>query len=199
MTVPAPLRTEPAGPEHLDGLNALFAAAGSHCHCRFWHFAGTNNDWLDRCYNQTDVNRSEFEDALRSDGDEARGVVALDEHGTLIGWLKVAPATVMKKAYDRRFYRNLPCFSGDRTGIFLIGCALVHPAHRHRGVATALVAGAVRIAPQWGARALEAFPRRPNAPVSDDELWTGPMGVYEKNGFIEVHTFEPYPVLRREL
>jgi hypothetical protein len=66
-------------------------------------------------------------------------------------------------------------------------------------VATALVAGAVRIAPSWGARALEALPRRPREPVSDEELWTGPMGAYAANGFVEVHAFEPYPVLRRDL
>jgi hypothetical protein len=66
-------------------------------------------------------------------------------------------------------------------------------------VATALVAGAVRLAPSFGARALEAFPRRPREPVSDEELWTGPLGAYVQNGFVEVHAFEPYPVLRREL
>lgn len=193
------LRVEAATPAHFEGLAALFEAAGSPCFCRFWHFAGDNNAWLDRCYNAVGENRAEFESALRAGSDEARGIVASDEHGAIVGWLKVAPVAVMKKAYARRLYRNLPCFEGDRTGVFTIGCAMVHPAHRHRGVATALVAGAVRIAPSWGARALEAFPRRPKEPVSDDELWTGPMGVYEKNGFVEVHTFEPYPVLRREL
>ena len=178
---------------------ALFDAAGSHCFCRFWHFAGDNNAWLDRCYNATGENRAEFEAALAAGIDEARGVVAFDDADGLVGWLKVAPAGGMKKLYDRKLYRNLPCFAGDRSGVFVVGCALVHPAHRHRGVATALVAGAVRIAPIWGARALEAFPRRPKEPVSDDELWTGPMGAYENNGFVEVNDFEPYPVLRRAL
>jgi len=116
--------------------------------------------------------------------------VAVEGEG-VIGWLKVAPAGVMKKAYDRRLYRGLPCFAGNREGVFLVGCALVHPAHRHRGVATALVAGAVRIAPAWGARALEALPRRPREPVSDEELWTGPMGAYLANGFVEVSAFDP--------
>lgn len=197
------LRVEAAGPEHEAGLIALFDAAGSPCFCRFWHFEGTNNAWLERCATTGD-NRLELADGLRTGSDEARGVVAMAIAGaaanpTLIGWLKVAPVTVMKKLYDRRLYRNLPCFEGDRSGVFAVGCALVHPAHRHRGVATALVAGAVRIAPSWGARALEAFPRRPKEPVSDDELWTGPMGAYEQNGFIEVNAFEPYPVLRRQL
>jgi GNAT superfamily N-acetyltransferase len=116
-----------------------------------------------------------------------------------IGWLKVAPAGVMKKAYDRRLYRGLPCFAGDRAGVFLVGCALVHPAHRRQGVATALVAGAVELAPGWGATALEALPRRPREAVSDEELWTGPIEAFAANGFVEVNAFEPYPVLRRDV
>jgi GNAT superfamily N-acetyltransferase len=200
---PVAVAVEAAGPGHAAALGALFTAAGSPCFCRFWHFSGDNNAWLDRCYNQPGVNRAELEAALAAGSDEARGVVALgagdDEAREVVGWLKVAPAAVMTKAYSRRLYRKLPCFEGDRAGVFLVGCALVHPAHRHRGVATALVAGAVRLAPAWGARALEALPRRPKEPVSDDEMWTGPMGVYERNGFVEVYAFEPYPVLRREL
>jgi GNAT superfamily N-acetyltransferase len=118
---------------------------------------------------------------------------------TLVGWMKAAPARVMAKLYDQRLYRRLPCFEGDREGVFTIGCALVHPEHRRRGVARALVAGAVRLAPAWGARALEAFPRRPREHVSDEELWTGPMGAFSANGFVVVNDFEPYPVLRRVL
>jgi len=196
------LRVEVAGPAHEAGLAALFEAAASPCHCRFWHFNGSSNAWLERCATAPEQNRAEFTSALREGSDEARGVVALGPEGgdgATWGWLKVAPAEGMKKLYDRRLYRGLPCFEGDREGVMVIGCALVHPAHRHAGVATALVAGAVRLALTWGARALEAFPRRPKEPVSDEELWTGPMGAYARSGFVEVSDFEPYPVLRRVL
>jgi GNAT superfamily N-acetyltransferase len=189
-----------AGPEHADGLAALFHAAGSPCFCRFWHFTGTNNDWLDRCANAPGDNERELREALASGLAEAQGVVAVESRaGAVVGWMKVAPAPAMKKAYDRRLYKSLPCFEGDRAGVFAIGCFLVHPDHRKRALSTALVRGAVEIAPTWGARALEAFPRRPREPVREDELWTGPMGAFEKNGFVEVHAFEPYPVLRRML
>lgn len=188
-----------AGPEHADGLAALFDAAGSPCFCRFWHFAGTNNEWLDRCYNQTGENERQLREALAARSEEARGVVALTPHGQLVGWLKVAPVAVMKKAYDRRLYKGLPCFDGDRGGVYTLGCFLVHPDHRKRHVTDALVRGAIDLAPAWGARALEAFPRRPKEPVGDDELWTGPMSTFARAGFEEVHAFEPYPVLRRTL
>ncbi|WP_437948862.1 GNAT family N-acetyltransferase [Sorangium sp. So ce296] len=189
-----------AGPEHLAGLEALFEAAGTPCYCRYYHFEGTNNEWLARCSDGQGENRREFAAALAARSDEARGVVALAQGAAdVVGWLKVAPAAAVAKAYERRLYRGLPCFAGDRAGVFLIGCAVVHPRHRRRGVATALVAGAVELAPAWGARALEALPRRPREPVSDEELWTGPVSAFTRNGFVEVHTFEPYPVLRRTL
>ncbi|WP_434048681.1 MULTISPECIES: GNAT family N-acetyltransferase [Sorangium] len=189
-----------AGPEHLAGLEALFEAAGTPCYCRYYHFGGTNNEWLARCSDGQGENRREFAEALAAGSDEARGLVALaPDAAHVVGWLKVAPAAAVTKAYERRLYKGLPCFAGDRAGVFLIGCAVVHPAHRRRGVATALVAGAVELAPAWGARALEALPRRPREPVSDEELWTGPASAFTKNGFVEVHAFEPYPVLRRAL
>jgi GNAT superfamily N-acetyltransferase len=202
----APLEvvTVAAGPPHEEGLIALFGASSSPCYCRFWHFEATNNAWLERCAVAPEENRAELVSALREGSVEARGVVALAGGGSgeateVVGWLKVAPVEAMRKVYERRLYKNLPCFAGDRAGVFVIGCALVHPAYRRRGVGYALVEGAVRIAPSWGARALEAFPRRPKEAVSDEELWTGPVSVFTRSGFVEVNAFEPYPVLRREL
>src|SRR5262245_59914569 len=90
----------PAGPGHFPGLAALFEAAGSPCYCRFWHFQDTNNAWLDRCANAPGDNRAELEAAIAGGSDEARGVVAI-AGDRVVGWLKVAPAAIMAKAYDR--------------------------------------------------------------------------------------------------
>jgi GNAT superfamily N-acetyltransferase len=188
----------PAAPEHEAGLIALFRATGSPCFCRFWHFDDTNNAWLARCADAPEQNRDELVASLRAGRDDARGVVALEDD-EIVGWTKVAPATSVPKLYARKLYKSLPCFEGDRSGVYVVGCLLVHPRFRHHGVATALVEGAVRAATAWGARALEAFPRRPKEPVADEELWTGPMSAFTANGFTTVSDFEPYPVLRRAL
>jgi len=188
-----------AGLEHRAGLEALFDAAGSPCHCRYWHFQGDKNAWLDRCYVNVGDNRRQLAEALATRSDEARGLVALRADGALVGWLKAAPAAVMGKVYGQRLYRGLPCFQGDRSGVFTIGCVLVRPDARHLGLARALVAAVVRHAPAWGARSLEAFPRRPREAVSDEELWTGPVNAFVAAGFVEVNDFAPYPVLRKQL
>lgn len=203
MSATITLRTEAAGPAHAEGLVALFEAAGSPCYCRFWHFTGTNNAWLERTALAAHESRAELMEALAQGSDEARGIAAIAtidaEPPRVVGWLKVAPAASVTKAYDRRLYRKLPCFEGDRSGVYLIGCALVHPDHRRQGVAAALVGSAVHLATLWGASALEALPRRSKEPMSDEELWTGPMGAFTKHGFEVVNEFEPYPVLRRTL
>src|SRR5262249_27183292 len=105
--VPTMIDVEEARAEHAARLAAPFGAAASPGSCRFWHFSGTNNAWLLRCATEPNENRAELVAALEAGSDEARGVVALA--GTsVVGWLKVAPARAMKKAYDRRLYRGLP-------------------------------------------------------------------------------------------
>ncbi len=195
-----PFEAIAAAPEHARGLVSLFEAAASPCFCRYWHFAGDNNAWLERTACAPDDNRAELEGALAAGTDEARGVVAIaHETGQIVGWLKLAPASAMSKLYARRLYRGLPCFEGDRAGVLTVGCALVHPEWRRRGVAGALVGGAVRVAKGLGARAIEAFPRVPREPVADEELFTGPASAFADHGFVVANAFEPYPVLRLEL
>jgi GNAT superfamily N-acetyltransferase len=193
-------------PTHADaaGLVALFDACGCPCFCRFWHFEGDKNEWLARCYVEVGSNRRELEVELERTSPAAHGLVALATPPAggaphVVGWLKVAPAAAVEKAYQQRLYKGLPCFDGDRSGVFLLGCSLVHPDHRRRGVLRALVRAAVALAPTWGATALEALPRRAREPVSPEELWVGPAQLFLDEGFVEVHPFEPYPVVRRDV
>jgi GNAT superfamily N-acetyltransferase len=191
------LEVRAAEPCHAAGLAALFASNGFGCFCRYWHFEGTSRDWLARCAQRPEENRDEMLAALSAGSPEMRGMVAL-RGGELVGWLKLAPAAAVSKLYEQRLYKGLPCFGGDRSGVFCVGCLLVREDQRHRGVAHALLAGALTQAAAWGASAIEAFPRS-DPGVADVSLMLGPTQLFLDAGFELVHDFYPYPVLRRQL
>lgn len=190
------VRCEALGPEHGSALAALFERAESRCYCRYFHFEGDKNAWQARLAFEPERNR----DALlaRAATTPPGGVVALRTDGAIIGWMKLEPARDLPKLYAQRVYRALPCFSGDRGGVWAIGCFLVDPAERRRGVARSLVRAGIEVARAAGARALEVFPRRADG-VADEQLWTGPFALLVEEGFAIVNDQAQYPVLRRNL
>jgi GNAT superfamily N-acetyltransferase len=195
------LRIGRAEARHAAGLSRLFGANGYGCHCRYWHFAGDSRAWLARCASQADENEREFTHGLSAGTAEALGVVAElpgEARPEVVGWLKLSPASLVSKIYEQRLYKSLPCFQGDRAGIFTIGCLLVDEGFRRKGVARALVRGAVELAKSLGATAVEAFPRS-DADVPAVALMMGPTRVFVEAGFEVVHDFGPYPVLRHTL
>lgn len=179
-------------------LVRLFERAGSGCYCRYWHFAGDKNGWLDRLAHAPELSAQELTDDLHAPALAPHGVVAIDGE-QVTGWLKLTRAGRMQKLYEQRPYRGLPCFDEvAREGVLTVGCLLVDPELRRRGIARGLIAAAIEVGRRTGARALEAFPRQ--APLlGDAELWMGPFEIYEELGFQVVNAVGPYPVLRKEL
>jgi GNAT superfamily N-acetyltransferase len=192
------LVVEVFGPEHLEGFAKLFEGASSTCFCRYWSFGGTKNEWLDRCAHRPEENLAEHAAALRSPDDAVRasasGLVAL-ENGGVVGWMKVAPRETIPKLTRLPVYRNLP----SEPGTWTIACFLVAEAHRHRGVAKALVARAEELVPTWGGTAIEAHPRHSTEPLYDEEAWQGPERLFIERGYTAIHAMAPYPVYRKVL
>lgn len=190
--------TEAAGPRHAPGLVALFQRTESPCFCRWWHFEGDKNAWLDRCANRPGESRAELERALTEGNGQAQGTVALDDQDQVIGWMKVTPASSVPKLFEQRLYKGLPCLNGPRDGVWVIGCFLIDEAWRRQGVAGALLDAGIALAQRSGASSLEAFPRRADD-VPAEGLWTGPFALYRARGFEVVHELAQYPVLRLSL
>ena len=183
---------EPLTEKHLAGFARLFESASSSCFCRYWHFTGTKNEWLDRCANRPDENLAEQREALERGDVSARGLVAL-EHGVVVGWMKLAPREALPKLTSLPVYRQLSAEPGTWT----IGCFVVDPAARRRGVARALVRNAESYVAAQGGRAIEAHPRRSTEPLHDEEAWQGPERVFIDVGFTPIHDASPYPVYRK--
>jgi ribosomal protein S18 acetylase RimI-like enzyme len=186
---------EPLSETNAPALAALFERVGTSCYCSYWHFAGNTNAWLARLAFEPDVNRSELFARART---PPRGVVARAEDDSVVGWMKLEPATNLSKIYAQRVYRGLPELGPTRDGVWSIGCFLVDGAWRRRGVARALVRAGVELGRAGGARAIEALPRRADD-VRDEELFTGPFALFASEGFYVVHEQAQYPVLRRDL
>jgi GNAT superfamily N-acetyltransferase len=189
-------RVLPATSQDSAALSELFRRAEVACHCRYWHFGGDKNAWLDRCFNAPAENAREFSKDLEEDH-ELSGVVAYRAERA-IGWLKLTPVARVQKLYEQRLYRKLPCFADDRSATYAVGCVLVDPEYRRQGVASRLLAGAISECRAVGGRRIEAFPRRA-ALLGEPELWMGPYELFERQGFAIVNDFAPYPVLRLEL
>jgi GNAT superfamily N-acetyltransferase len=180
-------------PDLEDAWASLFGACASGCFCRYWHFEGTKNEWLERLAFTPETNHAEQRAARATSHASAVGLIALDGEA-VVGWMKIAPRASVPKLRRLPVYRALDL--GPDDGVWSIGCVLVHPEHRRRGVARALLEGALALARTKGARAVEAYPHRRDEELRDEELWMGPLGLYASCGFAALGGNEAYPVLR---
>jgi GNAT superfamily N-acetyltransferase len=174
-------------------LAGLFDRVGSSCFCRYFQFEGDKNAWLARLAHEPDVNRRELLAHARDP--VLTGVVATLPDRTAIGWMKLEAATSLPKLYAQRTYRALPCFAGPRAGVLTVGCFLVDPEWRRRGVARALLRAGLELARAEHLSAVEAFPRRAEG-VDPEQLFTGPLSLFATEGFEIVSDQTQYPVLR---
>jgi GNAT superfamily N-acetyltransferase len=183
----------PLAAEHGEILPGLFERAGSACFCEWWHFEGDKNAWLERLAHFPDTNRQRLVE--RTACAALSGVVAVSHAGEAVGWMKLTPANAVPKLYAQRPYRGLDCLREHRERTFTVGCFLVDPTWRKRHVSDALLGTGIELARAAGALAIEAFPRRADG-LRDEEVWTGPYGLFVRHGFEEVHDLAQYPVLR---
>jgi len=189
------IEVEAFSPAHVDRFAKLFEAASSPCYCRYWHFTGTKNDWLDRCAHRPEENLAEQAEAVRRGDASARGLVAVDRDAgdAVVGWMKLAPHESVPKLTGLPVYRALLAEPGTWT----VGCFLVHPGERREGIARALLAAAESHVHAWGGRVLLGYPRRSTEPLHDEEAWQGPERLFVELGFTPIHDVPPYPVYRK--
>jgi GNAT superfamily N-acetyltransferase len=192
----ASCRVAPLDASNVDRWAALFASAGCPCYCRYWHFSGDKNAWLDRCAHRPEDSETEQRALVAARAPEARGLVAFSGEQA-VGWMKLAPRVDLPKLRRLSVYRALDL--GSDAGVFSIGCFLVHPAHRGRGVARALLAAAEEHGRAWGATSLEAYPRRTSEPVHPEEVWMGPERLFVERGYVAIAGEAPYLVYRKGL
>jgi GNAT superfamily N-acetyltransferase len=107
----------------------------------------------------------------------APGVLAHDD-GEVVGWAAVAPRAELPFERSRRIPHvdDLPVWS--------LWCTRVRPGHRGRGIAHALVEGAVSYATSQGAPAVEGYPADSGDERVDTTMaFVGTRRLFERAGF----------------
>jgi len=110
----------------------------------------------------------------------APGVLAYDG-GEVAGWAAVAPRAELP------FERSTRIPHVDELPVWSLWCIRVRPGHRGKGIAHALVHGAVDYAASHGAPAVEGYPVDNDGQKVDLTMaYVGTRSLFEKAGFTKV-------------
>ncbi len=179
--VTASLRVVPVTDAPWDDVRTVFGTRGDPARCWCQYFKVDAQTWKAQ-----DV--AGFERALCDQTEQARaahgagpGVLAYDGDEP-VGWCAIEQRT----AYRRILTSKLVQESGEQPGaqdVWFVSCFVVRVGHRRKGVAGALLEGAVAHAREHGARVVEALPVVAGPGVSSAELYHGPLSAFEAAGF----------------
>lgn len=171
--------TVPAAPDRWDDIEQLFEKTP--CWCQYWRVSASD-------YGRT--TKSHLAERLvdRKQGmpswlekPSPPGVIAYI--GTqAVGWCGFGPRREMERLVRSR---TIPTLDDQR--VWSLVCFLVLPGYRQRGVAQALLRGAIDIARSFSAPALEAYPIDPTGErVNTPSAYMGTVSMFEKEGFQRV-------------
>jgi GNAT superfamily N-acetyltransferase len=140
------IRVAAATKDRWPDVRALFEGQGERgCWCQYWRQSSS-------AYSNAAPGFGESNLQLQVESGPAPGLIAyLDNEPA--GWLGFWPRTRME-----RLVRSRTIPSIDDTPVWSIVCFMVRVGYRRKGVANALLDGAVRFARQSGVPMLEAYP-----------------------------------------
>jgi GNAT superfamily N-acetyltransferase len=114
-------------------------------------------------------------------GTFAPGVLAYLE-GEPVGWCGLGPREAMPRLLNSRTIPRV-----DDVPVWSIGCFVVRPGHRRRGLTRSLLDGAVAYARSMGATCIEGYPVDPDGKrVSSSFGFVGFTSTFEAAGFRRV-------------
>jgi GNAT superfamily N-acetyltransferase len=161
----------------------------SRCWCQYFRLRG--RDWSDATPGS---NRKALCDQVTGHGPPP-GVIAYDE-GEPAGWCATAPQASYPRAQASPNWR-----SDDTGSTWVVTCFVVRPGYRRRGLAGPLLGGAVDLAAEHGATAVEgcAVDLTAAGRMSSADLYRGPLSVFLDHGFSVVRRNSAAWVLVRKL
>lgn len=183
---------QPVRPAQLHAVGRVFDAARQTRHC--WCMAFCASSWQFATGWFGGGNKRRFAAMAVSEHDPM-GVLAV-ENGEPVGWCACGPRTRYLAAFDGRSGLLSELVRDEDHRVWLIACTVIRPDHRRGGVVLSLLRGAVSLARERGASAVEAWPlaagiRR----AADDHV--GREAVFAHLGFSCVQRPTPTRVIMR--
>jgi GNAT superfamily N-acetyltransferase len=195
------IRIQPLDAGTWPALEALFREGGDPrwCWCQFWRLRSKD-------FGGMKVPGLRERLRAQAEGDLPPGLVALEgggEDARAVGWVSIGP-----RGDFERIVRSKVIPAIDDRPVWSIVCFAVSASARGRGVARALLDGAIDFARSRGADALEAYPIivDEGEGIHPEAAFTGTLPMFERAGFRVVadHASDPSAarqrvVVRREI
>jgi ribosomal protein S18 acetylase RimI-like enzyme len=189
------LTIAPLTPDRWPDLEAVFNAKGCSaarsCWCMAYRISGSR-EATPRGMTRAQANRA----ALKTLANAGKPPGLIGYRGKVpVGWVSIAP----REEYAR-LKRSPVMKAVDERPVWSVICFVVPAEYRGRGVAQALLKGAVAYAKKQGATLVEAYPVDKPTRSNDDYMWFGAKAMYDNAGFKEVARRKPHrPIVRRKL
>ena len=173
-------------------VQTVFGTRGdpSTCWCQFFKMEKT--EWKN-------ATRATCEPLLEKQARELNpspGIIAYLDNEP-VGWCAVEPRRNYPELHRTRVSPDPS--PDDDDSVWAVTCFVVRVGFRKKGIATALLAGAIEQARSHGARVLEGYPVDPAAreKVASADLYYGIVSQFLANGFAEVTRPRPDRALMR--
>lgn len=184
------IEIHPATARHGTDIAAVMQDCGdaSRCWCAFWSRPRSEFE-----HGWGEGNRRWFMTRLEA-APRPIGVLAYVD-GEPAGWCAVAP-----REQHSRLARSRTLAAVDDAPVWSITCFVIAKRFRRQGLMRKLIEGAVVLAREQGAPAVEAYPIDPTRKLGSGELYTGLLSSFVAAGFDEVERRSPSrPIVRKHL
>ena len=175
------IKVVPAKPENWPDVEEYFSRMP--CWCQSWRMSSSEfGRHTSVEFSEKDVNARRKESLRRQiESSSPPGVLAYLD-GQMVGWCGIGPRHELERLVRSR---TIPAI--DDLPVWSIVCFLVRPGFRRRGVARALLRGAIECARSYGVPALEAYPIDPAGKRVDVNFaYVGLLPLFESEGFHRV-------------
>jgi GNAT superfamily N-acetyltransferase len=166
----------PATADRWDDIAQFFGEAHGElgCWCQYWRQTSSG-------YRSGGPGSGEANLRLQIEQGPTPGMLAYAEE-EMVGWLGLWPREDFQRLVRSRTIPKI-----DEMPVWSIVCFMIKVGHRRRGVAKALLEGAIRYARQEGIPTLEAYPLDPEGTRVDVNFgYVGFTHMFEQAGFVRV-------------